>query len=273
MQFPMIFISSVLRRFPACFCSHFLCLPWLFLHFRNIFYSFLYFPMLLLSLPLPTMVFPTCSQYFPPLYAVFPHITMFLLSFPLPAMIFPAFWKYFPPFASSAYHGISYMFQVCSSVIRCFPAFSLATTGIPKTPTKVSFQLQSKPKESATQSFESFQPISDRYHNWLTPRSLWTYIILLPCSLNFLLVPLLFTLLPLVFTQHSHSITWKLQSSLDPKRKRKKFDTHHFHSIVWKLQLILTHASVCHMTLWESQRSHHTAYGNYRNTQNCIGSN
>ena len=92
--------------------------------------------MLLLSLPLPTMVFPTCSQYFPPLYAVFLHIPMFLLSFPLPAMTFPAFCQYFPPFyafpafsyafalTSSAYHGISYMFQICSSVVRCFPAFS-----------------------------------------------------------------------------------------------------------------------------------------------------
>ena len=67
MQFPMIFLSSVLRRFPAfshvsalissayhdfscifaifsivsciflCFCSHFLCLPWYFLHVHNIF--------------------------------------------------------------------------------------------------------------------------------------------------------------------------------------------------------------------------------------------
>ena len=121
----------------------------------------------------------------------------------------------------------------------------------------------------------SFQPISDRYHKWLTPIkalfstnfvSLWTYIILLPGSLNFLLVPLLFTLLPLVCTQHSHSIAWKLQSSLNPGQRRKKSDTHHSHSIVWKLQLILTNASVRNITLWESQGSHHTAYGNYRNT-------
>ena len=47
--------------------------------------------MLLLSLPLPTMAFPTCSKYFPPLYAVFLHFPMFLLS----SCIFPCFYSRF----------------------------------------------------------------------------------------------------------------------------------------------------------------------------------
>ena len=42
----------------------------------------------------------------------------------------------------------------------------------------------------------------------------WSYVIFLPYSLSLLLFPLVFTLLPHVFTQHSHSIVWKLQPVL-----------------------------------------------------------
>ena len=42
----------------------------------------------------------------------------------------------------------------------------------------------------------------------------WSYVIFLPYSLDVLIFPLVFTLLPHVFTQHSHSIVWKLQPVL-----------------------------------------------------------
>ena len=95
-QFPMIFMSSVLRCFPAF--SH---------------------------------AFPTRSQYFPPLYAVFLHFPMFSACRDISCVftVFPNSFLRFILFSyifqcvCSACHDTSYFFTIFSSLVRCFPAF------------------------------------------------------------------------------------------------------------------------------------------------------
>ena len=83
--------------------------------------------MRLLSLPLPTMAFPTCSKYVPPLYAVFLHFPMFLLSFPLLTITFPSFSPDFMSFFLLHFSLHFLRFTLFSCIFPCFYSHFLST--------------------------------------------------------------------------------------------------------------------------------------------------
>ena len=81
--------------------------------------------MLLLSLPLPTMAFPTCSKYFPPLYAVFLHFPMFLLS----SCIFPCFYSHFLSVPSYFLHVHSIFYDFYDIILQ-YSATNIAVLAV-----------------------------------------------------------------------------------------------------------------------------------------------
>ena len=109
-------ISFIFILFPTVSIKHVLFPP-----FDAI---FLHFPMFFLSFPLPTITFPAFSQYV--FSRCFPAFPKFLLSFPLLTPTFlafaPYFFRYVPAFShvfallSSAYHHISFIFTVFSTI-------------------------------------------------------------------------------------------------------------------------------------------------------------
>ena len=139
MQFPMIFISSVLRRFLAF--SHVSALISSAYHdFSSIFAIFSIVSCIFLCFALTSSAYHGISYMFTicssvvRCFSIYSHVFALISSachdISCILTIVSSVLRQFPAFSyafaltSSAYHGISYMFQIFSSVVRCFPAFS-----------------------------------------------------------------------------------------------------------------------------------------------------